>query len=85
MCLICSNHLRFSDVLPSCDLTGNFYHVQCEGSSCYCVDKDGRELEDSRERDVVDYDAYCKERRDMLDDSKCYEVRHLMKIIIKST
>ena len=46
--------------VPRCDLNGSYADVQCRGSVCYCVDKDGNEIIGTR-TPVASGNPVCKE------------------------
>ena len=34
--------------IPRCKQDGGFEEIQCHGSMCFCVDKDGREISETK-------------------------------------
>lgn len=57
--------------VPECLVDGSYEAKQCEGSSCYCSDRSGRELSNSR-HDIGSDDQDCEMRREKLESSACY-------------
>ena len=49
------NLIDGSQFVPSCKRDGTYEDVQCDGSSaeCWCVDRDGKELPQTRSKDLV--------------------------------
>lgn len=40
--------MHSNSLVAECKENGDFKEIQCQGSQCYCVNKDGREVQGTR-------------------------------------
>ena len=42
------NNPSSNDFIPNCESNGDFKDVQCRGMSCFCVDRNGNEIQGTK-------------------------------------